>query len=556
MALNLTDLSSSAPKRRRDLTDLERRNIRRRSSEHPGPQSSLISWFLEETGHRLNQSQISKILSTDYAYLDNDNRKPTALGAKRTYNVDWPELEGGLFEWQQRMQKKKAVINGDTIKAQASKLWNLLPQFEDLPEPKWSNGWLDGFKKRYKIKEFVQHGEGSSAEVLTLQAIQQMTELRLLCSQYCDQDIFNMDETGLFWKLTPNRTLATEARSGGKKSKDRVTLALTVNGDGSVKLEPWIIGKSQNPRCFKKINRRLLRVEYRHNKSKWMTGLIMEEYLRWFDNKMQGRKVLLLLDNFSGHELGVELVGGLQGLTNTRIAWLPPNTTSHWQPLDQGIIASFNLQYRRQWVAYMLRQFEANKDPNKTVTLLKAVQWTRVAWCDYVSSQTIQKCFWKSTITTKPDDNMDNLESVQDLDMDELRAQIAQLPRVIDPLSVEEFIEVPEEVIDDNDDDVTAAVVLQYSANKLGDESEEDDDDFEAPIVGTNEAIQALEALKLYIIQQDEGDVSISKALDKLGRDIQQKKRFQGKQTTVEVFFKSDDQDFPCSPFYCQLCSS
>ena len=36
-----------------------------------------------------------------------------------------------------------------------------------------------------------------------------------------------MDETGLFWKLTPERTLATEAGSGGKKSKDRVTLAFT-----------------------------------------------------------------------------------------------------------------------------------------------------------------------------------------------------------------------------------------------------------------------------------------------------------------------------------------
>ena len=28
----------------------------------------------------------------------------------------------------------------------------------------------------------------------------------------------------------------------------------------------------------------------------------MDEYLRWFDTKVQGRKVLLLLDNFSGHE--------------------------------------------------------------------------------------------------------------------------------------------------------------------------------------------------------------------------------------------------------------
>ena len=122
MALNLTDTSSLAPKRRHALIDLERRNIRRRNSEHPGPQSSLISWFLEETGHQLNQSQISKILSTDYVYLDNDNRKPTALRAKRTYKGDWPELEGALFEWQQCIQKKKAVITSNILKAQVSEL--------------------------------------------------------------------------------------------------------------------------------------------------------------------------------------------------------------------------------------------------------------------------------------------------------------------------------------------------------------------------------------------------------------------------------------------------
>jgi hypothetical protein len=156
-----------------------------------------------------------------------------------------------------------------------------------------------------------------------------MADLRTLCSTYEDNDIFNIDETGLFWKLTPERTLTTEAGSGGKKSKDRITLALTTNADGSEKLEPWIIGKSKNPRCFKGINRRHLRLQYRYNKTKWMTGLIIEEYLRWFNNKMRGRKVLLLLDNFSGHELGIQLVSGVDSLNNVVIRWLlqiPPLT--------------------------------------------------------------------------------------------------------------------------------------------------------------------------------------------------------------------------------------
>jgi hypothetical protein len=76
----------------------------------------------------------------------------------------------------------------------------------------------------------------------------------------------------------------------------------------------------------------------------------MEEYLQWLNTiiRAQERKILLLLDNFSGHKLSIQLVGGLQGLLHVRIEWLPPNTTSYWQPLDQGLIASFKLQYRRQ----------------------------------------------------------------------------------------------------------------------------------------------------------------------------------------------------------------
>ena len=217
------------------------------------------------------------------------------------------------------MQKKKAIITGDILRAQAHQIWNRLPQYNEEEEPKWSNGWLDRFKKLYNIKEYKQHGEGASAEVNMPSAIQQMNNLRFECLNYHPRDIFNMDETGLFWKLQPDRSLATEQTSGGKKSKDRITAALCTNGDGSEKLNPWIIGRSKNPRCFKHVNRNNLRIIYRNNKSKWMTGKICEEWLRWFDNLMAGRKVLLLLDNFSGHELGVEKVGGLDGLRNVNI---------------------------------------------------------------------------------------------------------------------------------------------------------------------------------------------------------------------------------------------
>lgn len=87
----------------------------------------------------------------------------------------------------------------------------------------------------------------------------------------------------------------------------------TCNASGTHQMKIWYIGKSKKPRCFKaaKVRIESLNCEYRHNKKAWMTTLIMEEYLRWFDSQMSGRKVLLLMDNFSDHNAAFELIQAL-----------------------------------------------------------------------------------------------------------------------------------------------------------------------------------------------------------------------------------------------------
>jgi hypothetical protein len=54
--------------------------------------------------------------------------------------------------------------------------------------------------------------------------------------------------------------------------------------------------------------------------------------------RINGKKALLLMDNFSAYELGVELMEEAKELSRTKVMWLPPNATSIYQPLDQGII--------------------------------------------------------------------------------------------------------------------------------------------------------------------------------------------------------------------------
>jgi hypothetical protein len=54
--------------------------------------------------------------------------------------------------------------------------------------------------------------------------------------------------------MSPSHMLVIEAGSRGKKSKDRITLALTINATSTDKWEPWLVGKSKDSRYFTKIN--------------------------------------------------------------------------------------------------------------------------------------------------------------------------------------------------------------------------------------------------------------------------------------------------------------
>src|SRR6202042_3402092 len=106
--------------------------------------------------------------------------------------------------------------------------------------------------------------------------------------------------------------------------KARITTCLTCNATGTDRLPIWFIGKANRPNCFK--NEYLdglqsIGAVWRHNDTAWMNHKIIEEYLYWFNQEMkkQGKHALLLMDNFSAHEVAVELLGGSDSLTNTKV---------------------------------------------------------------------------------------------------------------------------------------------------------------------------------------------------------------------------------------------
>ena len=103
-----------------------------------------------------------------------------------------------------------------------------------------------------------------------------------------------------------------------------------------------------------------------------MTTKLFEEWLKAFDDLMEGRNVLLLLDNCS-----VDRNNGLQ-LKDTVLKFLPPNSTSRLQPLDAGIIHALKAHYRKRFAREMVENLESNTV--QKFSILDAIRTAVSAW--------------------------------------------------------------------------------------------------------------------------------------------------------------------------------
>lgn len=148
--------------------------------------------------------------------------------------------------------------------------------FADAAEFKASSGWFRNFKSRTGIHSVVRHGEAASSNAEGAKQFVIDFKNFVDAEEYVPQQVFNCDETGLFWKKMPRRTYITREESsmpGHKPMKDRLTIMLCGNASGDCKIKPLLIYNSENPRVFKKNNiiKSRLNVMWRSNRKAWVT---------------------------------------------------------------------------------------------------------------------------------------------------------------------------------------------------------------------------------------------------------------------------------------------
>ncbi|UYV61013.1 hypothetical protein LAZ67_1003100 [Cordylochernes scorpioides] len=255
------------------------------------------------------RSTISTIFKNKFAIKSAFLKSNFSSTLKRDRDGEFPEIEEALFRWIRQANAMKLAINGNILKEKAILL--ALKMGQDNFEA--SNGWLEKFKARRNIAFKRLHGEAGSVDANSV-ATWKGGIIPSLLAKYSPQDIFNADETGLFYKLLPNQTMTIrgEKCEGGKKSKERITV-----------LDDWGnfygLAEKIGPNIQKK-----------------------------------KRKFLLILDNCPAHQIP-------EGLQNIEIRFLPALTTSALQPCDMGIIKALKDQYRKRMITYLLTCMEKKK---------------------------------------------------------------------------------------------------------------------------------------------------------------------------------------------------
>ncbi|KAM3304556.1 hypothetical protein P3S67_011422 [Capsicum chacoense] len=360
------------------------------------------------------------------------------------------------------------------------------------------------FKSSHGIKQYRRFGESGSVNMEAMES--NLQSIREKLDQFAKKDVFNMDETGLFFRLQPDHSLATKQLEGKKQDKERLTVVICCNEDGSEKIPLWIIGKYLKPRCFKNVNLGSMDCEYRANKRAWMTGILFQEYVQQLDAKMDGRKILLIVDNCPAHPKNVE-----------------------------GIIRAFKMHYRRRFYRNLLEGYEIGISNPEKINVLDAMNLAISAWKMDINSSTIVNCFKHCKLRLLDDESSENQEQLNNDSLQQLQNLINGL-KYRNAMNAEDVLNYPGE--NDTSFELSTDEQIIESVMETHKEDEVEDDSVELEQVSRKDALKATITLHHFLLQYEKTTPDILNAVRRIRDEIQGDIDFKKKQTTLDSYFQ------------------
>jgi hypothetical protein len=118
------------------------------------------------------------------------------------------EMEKFLTTWMEDQTQRRVPLNLMTVQVKAGSLYaDIKGKRQDVLQTfVASNGWFNRFKNRAGFHNVKVSGEAASGDAEAAQMFPDVLKDIINEGGYTAEPVFNVDETGLFWKKMPERT--------------------------------------------------------------------------------------------------------------------------------------------------------------------------------------------------------------------------------------------------------------------------------------------------------------------------------------------------------------
>lgn len=335
-------------------------------------------------------------------YASNSDPTSGVSRRKSMKSSTYEELDRVMIEWFNQQKTDGIPVSGAICAKQAKFFFDALGMEGDFSA---SSGWLTRFKQRHGIPKAASQGTKLKGDETAASEFCGNFQEFIERENLQPEQIYGADQTGLFWKCLPSRTLVLETKqntSGYRSSRERIIIMCCANATGLHKLNLCVVGKAKRPRAFKGADLSNFPVTYFSQKSAWIEHSVFRQ---WFEKyfvpqvqkhlKSKGllEKAVLLLDFPPAHPQEESLSSDDGRIV---VKYLPPNVTSLIQPMNQGVLAMVKRYYR---AGLLQKYMEEGTDPKlfwKNLTVLDAIYEVSRAWT-MVKSSTIARA-WKKLL--------------------------------------------------------------------------------------------------------------------------------------------------------------
>ncbi|XP_059762010.1 tigger transposable element-derived protein 1-like isoform X3 [Balaenoptera ricei] len=323
-----------------------------------------------EAGEKLSRIGRALGLSTSTVATIRDNKDKIRASSQaatphaaskltRSRSLVMENMERLLSAWIEEQTRRAVPVSVVLVQEKARSLFEELKraQGEGAEAETFgaSRGWFARFKARHGLRSLGAGGEAARADAEAARRYPVLLRRVIEEGGYTARQVFNVDETRLFWRRLPGRTVPSTAEKPGPgftAAQDLLTLLLGSNAAGDFKLKPLLVYPSENPRALRGFSKPNLPVLWRSHRKAWVTVSLFQEWFVHFFCPAVERycarhglpyKALLVLDSTPGRP------GNLDDLSDhVRVEYLPKDTTALIQPMTQDVVATFKACYLRR----------------------------------------------------------------------------------------------------------------------------------------------------------------------------------------------------------------